>query len=48
MERGAERFFAELPRPDRRIGPPAEQVRAMTAVRSSRSRPIRGRRSTAC
>jgi AcrR family transcriptional regulator len=32
MERGAERFFAELPRPGRSIGPAPEHMRAVIAV----------------
>jgi AcrR family transcriptional regulator len=32
MERGAQRFFAELPRPTHRIGRPAEHLEAMTSV----------------
>lgn len=32
MERGARRFFADLPRVDRRLGRPREHLRAMTTV----------------
>jgi AcrR family transcriptional regulator len=32
MERGAERFFAELPRPTRRIGRPSQHLQALVVV----------------
>ena len=32
MERGAERFFADLPDPDRRVGPAAEHLRQVVAT----------------
>jgi AcrR family transcriptional regulator len=32
MERGAERFFADLPNPDRRVGPAAEHLRQVVAT----------------
>jgi AcrR family transcriptional regulator len=32
MERGAERFFADLPRPEKRFGPPAEHLQVMAEV----------------
>jgi AcrR family transcriptional regulator len=32
MERGAERFFAELPRPSRRFGRPAQHLQGLVAV----------------
>src|SRR6188508_2972397 len=31
MERGAERFFADLPDPDQRLGPAAEHLRQVVA-----------------
>ena len=41
MERGAERFFAELPEPDRRVGRPAEHLAGVvsTAVRTLEDHP---------
>ncbi len=32
MERGAERFFADLPTPEKRLGRPAEHLAALTAI----------------
>jgi AcrR family transcriptional regulator len=32
MERGAERFFADLPTPDRRLGRPADHLAALTVI----------------
>jgi AcrR family transcriptional regulator len=41
MERGAKRFFADLPDPDRRLGRPAEHLRrvVLTAVETLESHP---------
>jgi AcrR family transcriptional regulator len=41
MERGAERFFADLPNPDRRVGPAAEHLRQVveTAITTLQRHP---------
>ena len=37
MERGAERFFADLPDSDRRVGRPAKHLRTVVSTPSRRS-----------